>query len=638
MWGIARYPILAALVGFGIYGIFESYNLARVDGISTSVSLVFWLSYFSLTLPMVLIIIAPDSKFWSRISALMGFALATTFPKLFRSLESPIFGDEFGHLAAVTDILEKGQVDWWNSIVNPVVDFSVLHYLTAFVVETTGLELWTAANALVIIVHVLTMLGVFSLLRIKFSPRAAAAGALIYAANPNWMFFHTRFAYETLALLFTVWALFFVVKALESPGGQRALMIIVSGPILFALSQTNHISFLITLLLIAAYVGIVAFRSFKEDVLLLWTSLGTLVWVGIWSLPNLLNYSSVIFEYVTYSLGNPSRSNIPFLLESIGINTSESVEDILLVSESYSTLPVFEQATGFMVPFLLLSIMIAFWYGEIKKHQSLKTAINAQPNIIIIANILAIFYFLSLTLIFNEEYTLLRRSWTYTILGFAILFGAAYERYLLSVPKSQRGRPPKWKQINAIVVAGFIILSVSSLANGATASQRYPIQEGVLGFSSSKNLNPELQELAIWAKNTLPENAWIVTDRYTKNALVYPGGMRVAPLDTERFPYWQLFLNPSNPPASIMKSAEALGVDYVVLNKYTFKAPTSYGYWFHPDEQKDYNSSEASSTDNSIAKYFGENTWTETVWASETYVVYRILWEQYNVNNSELVG
>ena len=191
MWGIARYPILAALVGFGIYGIFESYNLARVDGISTSVSLVFWLSYFSLTLPMVLIIIAPDSKFWSRISALMGFALATTFPKLFRSLESPIFGDEFGHLAAVTDILEKGQVDWWNSIVNPVVDFSVLHYLTAFIVETTGLELWAAANALVIIVHVLTMLGVFSLLRIKFSPRAAAAGALIYAANPNCCLLYT---------------------------------------------------------------------------------------------------------------------------------------------------------------------------------------------------------------------------------------------------------------------------------------------------------------------------------------------------------------------------------------------------------------------------------------------------------------
>lgn len=621
---------MAAFSGFGIYGIFESYNLARLEGVSPVVSLIFWLSYFSLTLPMVLIIIAPDSKFWSRISSLMGFALATMFPKLFRSTESPIYGDEFGHLAAVTDILEKGQVDWWNSIVNPVVDFSVLHYLAAFIVETTGLELWTTANALVAIVHVLTMLGVFSLLRIKFSPRAAAAGALIYAANPNWMFFHTRFAYETLALLFTVWALFFIVRALESPGGQRALMIIVSGPILFALSQTNHISFIITLILISVYVGIVALRSFKEDVLLLWTSLGTLVWVGVWSLPNLMNYSSVLVEYITYSLNRSTRSNLPFLMEAIGINTSESVEDVLLVSESYSELPFFEQFAGLIVPFILLAIMIFFWAGEIKKHGSFKIAAKAQTNIIILANILSILYFLSLTLIFNEEYTLLRRSWTYTILGFAILFGATYERYLLSVPKSQRGRPPKWKQVNTIVVIGFIILSISSLANGATASQRYPIQEGVVGFSSSKNLNPELQELAIWSKNTLPENAWIITDRYTKNALVYPGGLRVAPLDTDRFPYWQLFLNPQEPPTNIMKSAEALGVDYIVLNKFTFKAPTAYGYWFHPDEKEDYAGSRVVESENSIAQYLGSSPWTETVWASETYVVYRILWGQYN--------
>lgn len=585
---------------------------------------------------MVLIIIAPDSKFWSRIASLIGFSLATMFPKLFRSLESPIYGDEFGHLAAVTDILEKGQVDWWNSIVNPVVDFSVLHYLTAFIVETTGLDLWDSANALVAIIHVLTMLGIFSLLRIKFSPRAAAAGALIYAANPNWMFFHTRFAYETLALLFTVWALFFIVRALESPAGQRALMIIISGPILFTLSQTNHISFIITLILIVMYLGIVTLRSLKKDILLLWTSLGTLIWVAIWSLPNLINYNSVLIEYISYSLDKSTRSNLPFLMETIGINTSESVEDVLIVSESYSTLPLFEQVSGLTAPFLLLAIMIIFWLGEIKKHKSIKSAIKAQTNFSMFANILAVLYFLSLGLISSEEYTLLRRSWTYTILGFAILFSAAYERYLLSVPKNQRGRPPKWKQVNAIVVAGFIILSISSLANGATASQRYPIQQGVLGFSSSKNLNPELQELSVWAKNTLPENAWIVTDRYTKNALVHPGGLRVAPLDVDRFPYWQLFLNPEDPPANIMKSAEALGVDYIVLNKFTFKASTAYGYWFHPDEKKDYAGSRVAESENSIAQYLGSSPWTETVWASETYVVYRILWGQYNKDTLEL--
>jgi hypothetical protein len=628
-WGIAKYPTLAAFFAFGIYGILYSYTLARGGTPLSNVSIVFWLSYFAMTIPLVMVIIAPDSKFWSRIGSLIGFALATSLPKIFRSIEGPLSSDEFGHLKAVRDIMENGSVSWWNSIVSPAVDFSVLHYFTAFVVDVTKLDLWQVANWLVIIFHILTLLGVFSLLRIKFSPRAAAVGSLIYATNPNWMFFHSRFAYETLALMLLFWLLFFVIRALESPAGQRSLMIVVSGPIAFTLSQTHHITFAVGAVLILLYMLILVLKEYKTDLLKVWTTGATLTWLIVWSLPGFLSNGALFSEYLSYSLQRPTRSNLPFLLETFGIMTSETAADELLILNTYSSLPIYEQIAGLFSPFILAAIFIYFWVSETKKYGNLKTALSSQSTLSLFANVIVIAYFTILPAVFAEEYTLVRRSWTYLLLGFSIMFTIFYERYLLSVPKSQRGRPPKWKQLNGLIIVSFIVLSVSSLANGTTVAQRYPINENLAGFSTSNNFNPELQNLAVWVKNNLPKNAWALTDRYTRNALVYPGGLNIAPLDEARFPYWEIFLNPSDPPKNLMNSSEALGVTYIVLNRFTFNAPTSYGYWFHPAEIRSYPDSEVGKFNTSISEALGLANWTETVWASDTYIIYKILWNQY---------
>ena len=628
-WSIAKYPTLAASFALGIYGILYSYSLAREGSPLSGVSIVFWLSYFATTIPFILVIIGPDSKFWSRIGSLIGFALATSLPKIYRSIEGPLYADEFGHLKAVRDIMENGSISWWNSIVNPVADFSVLHYFTAFVVDLTKLDLWQVATWLIIIFHILTLLGVFSLLRIKFSPRAAAVGSLIYAANPNWMFFHTRFSYETLALMLLFWLLFFVIRGLESPSGQRALMIVVSGPIVFILSQTHHITFALSIILILLYMLILLVKEYKTDLLRVWTAGVALVWISLWSLPGLLSNSSLFIEYVNYSLAKPTRSNIPFLLETLGVATSDSIAEESIILNTYASLPIYEQIAGLLAPIIFAIIFVYFWVSEVKKHGNLKMAFLNQNTLSIFANALALTYFAFLPLVFIQEFSLVRRSWSYLLIGFAIMFAIFYERYLLSVPKSQRGRPPRWKELNAIIIVSFIILSMSSLANGATASQRYPVSEVTGGFSSSKSFNPELQNLAVWAKNNLPKNSWIITDRYTRNSLVHPGGFNIAPLDEDRFPYWEIFMNPSDPPANVMKSAETLGVSYIVLNRFTFEAPTSYGYWFHPAEQRILSSSEVGQFGASISEAFGLAAWTETVWASDTYVIYKILWNQY---------
>lgn len=625
IWRFMRYPVLAATIALGIYIILFSYHTAAAEGITALVTSSFWVGYFVLVLPQIFIILHPDSQFWSRVSALTAVGLLSAIPKILRAPESPLYSDEFGHLKTVSDILEQGYISPINPIVSPAPSFPAMHYLTAFISDITQFSIWTSANIVAGLVHVLTLLGIFALLRVKVSPRAAAIASLIYAANPNWMFFQSRFAYESMGIMLVFWALFFVVRGIESPYGQRLVMLITAGPLFFVLSQTHHISFVAGIILALIYLTIYSFKNYKKDPTTLMLSVGSLLWIGLWSLPALLNHGGYLFEYISYTLNRPTRSNIPFILESLGLSDSEIVSSEIEIATTYASLPMYEIVAGALLPLILAAVLFVYIFRGVKSAGSPRNFALSLDTFQIFALIMASSYFAFLPLVFSGEYTFVRRSWSFLLLGFAIIGAIAYENYLLSVPKKQRAKPPYWKQMNAIFLIGFILISYASLANGATAAQRFPSPEFQLVHSTESTRTQELQELAEWAKGTIPDNSWVMADRYTRLALTYPGRLLTAPIDPDRFPFWKLYLNPETPDEAIAKSAKALGVQYLVAHKLTFVIPTSYGYWFHPEEFNSYEGTDF--YDYNIVEKFAKASWVETVWDSDTYVVYRVNWD-----------
>lgn len=628
LWQWVRYPILASTVILGIMTILYSYELSIQEGLISSVSSIFWIGYFLLILPQVAIILHPSSQFWSRVMALAAVGLFSALPKILRSPSHPLYSDEFGHARAVSDILTNGTLSPLNTIVSPINDFPALHYLTAFITDITGFQIWTAANIVVGLTHVLTLLGIFALLRVKVSPRSAAIASLIYAANPNWMFFQSRFAYETLGVLLVVWLLVFVVRGLESPSGQRLVMLTVAGPIAFVLSQTHHISFVSGLILVSIYLAIYLIKNYKQDSSVWILTIGSFMWISIWSLPSLLSKGSYLIEYIFYTLNKPTRSNIPFVLDALGLADSDVVSGELGIASTYFSLPLYEIIAGALSPLILLSVAALYLFYSYKglTLREKILAVAKSDTFSTFALVLVSIYFAILPFIFSGEYTFVRRSWSFLLIGFAILGALTYEKYLLSVPKKQRSRPPAWKQINATAIIVFILISYSSLANGATAAQRFPASESESVQSNETVVSEELDKMSERIVEKFGRNSWFIADRYTRLSLVYPGGLNAAPQDAERFPIWEFYINPDSADVSLYKSAKALGVRALVVHKLTFVIPTSYGYWFHPEEigllgEEDlyrYNA----------AENLNEKDWTSVIWDSENYVVYQVDWDK----------
>jgi hypothetical protein len=617
---ISRIPLLALSGYLGISGMLASYDLARAAGSANSVSIYFWASYFILTLPLLFLTLSPVSKFWTRVVSLSGLAFVSALPKIFRSLSEPLYAAEYGNLKSVNDILMSGVSHWWNGLPISPTDFPVFPLVSAFIIETTGIDIWVAVNIILIIVHILTLLGLFLLLRVKLSPRAAAVGSILYAANPNWMFYSNQFDYETFSLMLFFWLLFFVVKGLESPMGQRIVTLAISGPILFLLSATHPVTFVVAILVILLYLSITFFNNIQDPLIRL-GSLATTIWLTIWSIPSfIINYESISYYFIETAKGINNDSLPSLLNPSMGESKNNLVN-------SYSSLPFIETLTVILTPIVLISVTLFYIIQRNHLLKQDKLKVEKYGTLSILGLFLAACYFLSFVLIPMGVFGLMKISWTYTFIGFSIMAGLIYESYLLSYKKYERARPPNWKIYNSIIAVVFTILSISSITLGTTAVTHYP--ESNVKVASDPAKWSESLVVAEWVEENLPRNTWVLTDIYTGKAMYYPGGVQVAPLDRVQFPYWKIFLNPNTPPINVMRSAEALGVEYLVVNKRIFSPGTSSGYWFSSFEIEDYENSEYSMQNTDIASSIGRQPWTETIWANESYVVYKIIWQQY---------
>ncbi len=93
-------------------------------------------------------------------------------------------------------------------------DFPGLHQAVSAFARLTGMPLWPAALAVIVLAHILSVLAVYQLVRmVGASARGAAAGAVVYTLNPSWLYFDSAVSYESLALPLMLWGLAATVAA-----------------------------------------------------------------------------------------------------------------------------------------------------------------------------------------------------------------------------------------------------------------------------------------------------------------------------------------------------------------------------------------------------------------------------------------
>lgn len=134
------------------------------------------------------------------------------------------FLDEYQHLGTLSTLLDHNHLFLPNAALPVSPEYPGLEIVVSTVVQVTGLPQAAAAFLVLAVARVLTVLGLYELMRlISGSPKLALLACLVYAAGPHFLFFDAYLTYTAVALPMAVWACVAAVRQLLSPSGAVAV-------------------------------------------------------------------------------------------------------------------------------------------------------------------------------------------------------------------------------------------------------------------------------------------------------------------------------------------------------------------------------------------------------------------------------
>jgi len=223
----------------------------------------FWAGMLIFTLPAVYWLGRRGTSARLRLAVLIGWAGYTYLPKLLRNPSGPLYHDEYAHWRQSREILLDGRLFDPNPIIRVVGDFPGLHATVASIAAFTGLSVWHAALAVLIVAHVLLVLGVAVLAEeIWQDGRTAALAAVIYGLNSSFLYFDTQFGYESSAIALLVWTLVALVRAMRGPArrGWSAIAVTLAA----ATTATHHLTALGLVAVMAVISAVAGYRALRR--------------------------------------------------------------------------------------------------------------------------------------------------------------------------------------------------------------------------------------------------------------------------------------------------------------------------------------------------------------------------------------
>lgn len=238
-----RLAFYTIVVSTGLLVVSISYTGARIEA--------WWavpLYWAGMTLMVFPLIFNLTANSLSRIEYLSIIVIITVGLYMIKIMHSPLFftfPDELQHWRTASDILRTNELFNENSILTISPLFPGLEIAVLSIVATTGLSIFAAATLLLLLARVLLTVVLFAMYeRASTSAQVAALATLVYMANPNYLYFGSQFAYETLAIPLAGVVLLAVMER-HGRGSGDAGMVWVTAAIVtgtLAVVSTHHLS------------------------------------------------------------------------------------------------------------------------------------------------------------------------------------------------------------------------------------------------------------------------------------------------------------------------------------------------------------------------------------------------------------
>ena len=315
-------PVVLLMTG-GLISIATAVSMARTDGGSVTAQTLYVLGLVVIFLPAAIGVLLPKARASTRILLALSMAVLLQLTRLVLYPTRFMFHDELIHANVLRLIGETGHLFTENSLLPITSYYPGLEIATNAVHDLTGLSAYASGVVILIASRIVIALAVLLVVsHITLSPRIGATAVIIYACNPQMLFFNSQFSYQTIALPLAVFAVYLVVSRRQ--GSRTSLVMPVLATV--AVTFSHHVT---AGLLIAAY--------------LVWWALELLLHRKRRNASRSLGAMVVVAgASFAVSLANPGNTLFTYL-GSIG---QSSVDAVVAVLGGKQTRKVFQNSAG----------------------------------------------------------------------------------------------------------------------------------------------------------------------------------------------------------------------------------------------------------------------------------------------------
>lgn len=317
---------------------------AREVGTSGPAQGLYVLGLLVVFVPAAVGVLLPRARTSTRVLLALAMALLLQLTRLVLYPTRFMFHDELIHANVLRLLGDSGRLFTENSLLPVTSYYPGLEVATDAVQQLTGIAPHTAAVVVLLAARLVIALALLLLVaHLTGSRRAGAAAVVVYACNPQMLFFNSQFSYQTLALPLAVLTVYLVATRVQGirtsllPGALATVAVVV----------THHVT---AVLLISVFVVWWALElGLRRGRPNAGRSLATMVAVAVASFAvTLLNPGNSLVSYLT-AIGDSSANALVKVLSgqqqrkvfqnSAGVLT-QPWEQVLIIASLVLTLAV----------------------------------------------------------------------------------------------------------------------------------------------------------------------------------------------------------------------------------------------------------------------------------------------------------
>jgi hypothetical protein len=552
----------------------------------------FWAGLAVIFLPSAAALLLSQLSKEARLAVALGFGLALYLAKVVYEPTAFTFHDEFAHYRNAVNLLSSGHLFGYNPLIRTTGYYPGLAVATDALVHLTGLSVYTCGLILIGCAR-LTLVGALFLLTDELldSPRAAGFAVLVYAANPDFLYWDSQYAYESLALPLAVLAVYFLARRKGAPPPALALL---SGLVAaVAVVPTHHITAwsLAALFLVWAAVTwwhgrrLGAVPEYRPILPAAVTAAAVAAW--------LVTVAPITYSYVQPVISRAADQGFQLIIHhhvsrTLFANTGQA-----------STAPPWEQVVAIGATLAILVTLPQALYRMRRAGLPLIAKVLAVSSVVWVA-------LLPLRLTADGQETA-NRSSEFLYVGIAVCFGFLLNSYLDSAG---------WRRIYALGIV--VLVFTGGIAVSWNYAQR--LAPDYSQDNGSQVVTPGDRVLATWMLAALGPGHRIAADPQTALALGSLGRQDVLSAAEDGAQIWRIFY-PRTVDSEVLAELRRSRVQYVVVQQDILKSPVGVPRFDDSEPAADYNGPFPAA---SLSK-FGQSPVFREIYASGPLRVYQVI-------------